>query len=253
MQNRLPAKENLYKLYNSDFIFNCYDKLTSTMDFAREMAGTLSLDGYGLVTANSQTAGRGRQGRSWVSEESGFYGTFVFNSSKEVNFFSGLSLAVGCILCDVCESYGCELRLKWPNDLLTLNASKLAGVLIELIKTDKGVVVLVGIGVNLDDYPKNGINSDSLNNITGKNINIDDFTIKITRAFRQIIDEFLLGGFLAFKDRWLTRALWYQQKIKIKVGTDDLNGIFADITDSGSLVLNQDGKYIEIYSGELVY
>jgi BirA family transcriptional regulator, biotin operon repressor / biotin---[acetyl-CoA-carboxylase] ligase len=93
-----------------------------------------------LVTAGEQTAGRGRQGRAWVSPPGGaLLASLVLRRLDPL-----LSLRGGLAVADVA---GAEARVKWPNDVL-LDGRKLAGVLVEG-RPQEGWAVL-GIGVNLD-------------------------------------------------------------------------------------------------------
>jgi BirA family biotin operon repressor/biotin-[acetyl-CoA-carboxylase] ligase len=93
-----------------------------------------------LVTAAEQTAGRGRQGRSWVTPPGGaLLGSLVLRAIDPL-----LSLRGGLAVADVA---GPGARVKWPNDVLA-DGRKLAGVLVES-RPQEGWAVL-GIGINLD-------------------------------------------------------------------------------------------------------
>jgi BirA family biotin operon repressor/biotin-[acetyl-CoA-carboxylase] ligase len=106
---------------------------------ARRIAATGAPHGT-LVTAAEQTAGRGRQGRSWISPPGGaLLASLVLRRLDPL-----LSLRAGLAVADVA---GPAARVKWPNDVL-LDGRKLAGVLVEG-RPQEGWAVL-GIGVNLD-------------------------------------------------------------------------------------------------------
>jgi BirA family biotin operon repressor/biotin-[acetyl-CoA-carboxylase] ligase len=106
---------------------------------ARRIAATGAPHGT-LVTAAEQTAGRGRQGRSWISPPGGaLLASLVLRRLDPL-----LSLRAGLAVADVA---GPAARVKWPNDVL-LDGHKLAGVLVEG-RPQEGWAVL-GIGVNLD-------------------------------------------------------------------------------------------------------
>ncbi|MEA2282885.1 MAG: BirA family transcriptional regulator [Solirubrobacteraceae bacterium] len=93
-----------------------------------------------LVTADEQTSGRGRQGRTWVTSP----GAALLASLVLRRLDPLLSLRGGLAVADVA---GAGARVKWPNDVL-VDGRKLAGVLVEG-RPQEGWAVL-GIGVNLD-------------------------------------------------------------------------------------------------------
>lgn len=103
-----------------------------------------------LLVAERQTAGRGRLGRSWISEP-GDSLTFSLSWPWAGQPLDGLSLAVGTAIAEALDPGGQQLRLKWPNDLWW-QERKLGGILIESVVQGGAVTALViGIGLNLRD------------------------------------------------------------------------------------------------------
>jgi BirA family biotin operon repressor/biotin-[acetyl-CoA-carboxylase] ligase len=97
-----------------------------------------------LLVAERQTAGRGRQGRTWAGEL-GDALTFSIGLPFKPSNWSGLSLAVGLSLA---ESLGPEVQLKWPNDLWC-HHRKLGGILVEAASQGGQSYVVVGVGLNI--------------------------------------------------------------------------------------------------------
>ncbi len=97
-----------------------------------------------LLLAERQTAGRGRQGRSWTGEI-GDALTFSIGLPYQPVNWSGLSLAVGLSLA---ESLGGDVQLKWPNDLWR-NQRKLGGILIEAASQGAQSYAVIGVGLNV--------------------------------------------------------------------------------------------------------
>lgn len=100
------------------------------------------------VVADQQTAGRGRQGRAWLSPPGGLYATFIVPHDDLLSVHAGVA-AVAAL-----EEFGVRVQLKWPNDLL-VGERKLGGILIE---TD-AAVARVGVGINLTVCPVDGATS----------------------------------------------------------------------------------------------
>jgi BirA family biotin operon repressor/biotin-[acetyl-CoA-carboxylase] ligase len=111
---------------------------TSTNDRARELAMRGAPHGT-LVTAAAQTAGRGRQGRTWsVPPGRALIASFIVRGRREL-----LSLAAGVAVAQISDA---DAMLKWPNDVL-IGGRKVAGILVEG-RPAEGWAVL-GIGLNV--------------------------------------------------------------------------------------------------------
>lgn len=98
-----------------------------------------------LLLAERQSAGRGRQGRSWLGEP-GHALTFSIGLPCQPRNWSGLSLAVGLSLA---ESLGEDIQLKWPNDLWW-HQRKLGGILIEAASQGGQSYAVIGVGLNIE-------------------------------------------------------------------------------------------------------
>lgn len=137
----------------------------ATLDWLRELAvyahigstnttllGRADADGVSgrVVTAEVQTAGRGRRGRAWLSpfgrNLAVSIGVAVDRPPAELG---ALSLVVGLAVRDALLEFGLkDIGLKWPNDLL-MHGAKLAGILIELAQPNRPAELVIGIGVNV--------------------------------------------------------------------------------------------------------
>lgn len=128
-----------------------HDQVGSTMDLAHAKAEQGAPHGT-AIAARSQTAGRGRRGRSWVSPEGGLWMSVVCRPG-DASAMENLSLRVGLALADAIERL-CpglpRLTVKWPNDILS-GGRKLAGILCEARwegGTPLWVIAAVGLNVN---------------------------------------------------------------------------------------------------------
>ncbi|HEY2715756.1 MAG TPA: biotin--[acetyl-CoA-carboxylase] ligase [Solirubrobacterales bacterium] len=132
-----------------------YATTDSTNTRARELAAA-GAPGGTVVTAAEQTAGRGRQGRTWTAPPGkALLYSALLRPLDERHMM--LPLAVPLAVCEAAEALrpGLECGVKWPNDIL-VDGRKLAGVLIEARPRDGWAVI--GIGLNLtiaeDEFPK---------------------------------------------------------------------------------------------------
>ena len=131
-----------------------YRSTDSTNTRARELAAAGAPNGT-VVTASEQTAGRGRQGRTWTapSNKALLYSTIVRPLEEH---HATLPLSVPLAVCEAAEQLNpnLECKVKWPNDI-HVEGRKLAGVLIEARPQDGWAVI--GVGLNLyieqDEFP----------------------------------------------------------------------------------------------------
>jgi BirA family biotin operon repressor/biotin-[acetyl-CoA-carboxylase] ligase len=123
----------------------------STNSLARELAEA-GAPGGTVVTAAEQTAGRGRQGRTWTAPAGGalLYSAIVRPLERR---HAMLPLAAAVAACEAAERLedGIECRIKWPNDIW-VGGRKLAGILIEARPQDGWAVI--GVGLNLAISPE---------------------------------------------------------------------------------------------------
>jgi BirA family biotin operon repressor/biotin-[acetyl-CoA-carboxylase] ligase len=127
-----------------------YARTDSTNTRARELAAA-GAPGGTVVTAAEQTAGRGRQGRTWAAPPGGALLYSALLRPLEQRHLM-LPLAVPLAVCEAAEALrpGLECGVKWPNDVL-VDGRKLAGVLIEARPRDGWAVI--GVGLNLTITP----------------------------------------------------------------------------------------------------
>ena len=133
-------------------MFRHYDKTTSTMDNARELAfqGSAACT---VITAERQRAGRGRNGRTWASRQGGLFCTILERPNLTLADYQQavmvFQIAVARALGHFC---GKPARLRWPNDIY-IDQRKIAGVMAELEGEGDSVTWLAtGIGVNVNNH-----------------------------------------------------------------------------------------------------
>ncbi|MDQ3071056.1 MAG: biotin--[acetyl-CoA-carboxylase] ligase [Acidobacteriota bacterium] len=128
-----------------------FSTIDSTNDHALTLAASGAPDGS-VVSADEQTAGRGRRGREWHSPEGGLYLSYIVRGLDRFPKPSLLTLAAGVAVARaIASATGLVAQLKWPNDVITSGAPlKLAGVLAEGSSVAGRLeYVVIGIGINV--------------------------------------------------------------------------------------------------------
>lgn len=205
-----------------------------------------------VVTADAQTAGRGRHGRTWASPPGlHIYASLVLRLPRATPP-APLTLAVGIGLCDAIRAEGVAAAgLKWPNDVLVPGVShprKLAGVLCEAT----GEAVIVGIGVNVnggaaDLPPEVAGRAVTIGEVLGRRVDRDAFAGRMFAALAGPIERFVAGGVAAIAPAWEARML-----PGLIVRTDRATGRAIGIDPDGALrVEDGAGRVHRVQSGEV--
>lgn len=156
------------------------------------------------LRAERQTAGRGRQGRTWVSPSGNLYASTLVRLRLGDPGAATLALVAAVALEEVVRAHlrdPAGLVLKWPNDLL-LGGAKLSGVLLER----SGDAVVVGIGVNLAHFPE-GLNR-PVTSLAGAGVEVapDDFLATLADGFARWLARWRGEGLTPIRERWTARA-----------------------------------------------
>lgn len=127
-----------------------YDSIDSTQSQALRMAGDPVNNGVVIVAAR-QTGGRGRAQRRWISPRGGIWMSVILDAGMGISDAALLPMASSVALARSIEQQcGVSVELKWPNDL-TINAKKVAGILVDAsLESNKVTSLVFGVGINYD-------------------------------------------------------------------------------------------------------
>jgi len=197
-----------------------------------------------VIVADSQNAGRGRRGRSWLSSPEGSL-TFslLWRLAGPAAGLAGLSLAVGVALAEALETLGAtRVRLKWPNDVLLdygTGPAKLAGILVELATDRRGTQAVIGIGLNLktpgEDLPQPAAGlMDDLAGLPDRHLVLASILVSLAG----VLDKFEAGGFSALRSAWECRHAWQGRQVRVmQDGVVDGEGVCLGVDVDGALLV----------------
>lgn len=240
--------------------FVYYDSIDSTNSEAKRLCHQGSPEGT-VVIAKTQTAGRGRLGRRWISPLGNLYFTMVLKPYVPIEALSQLSLVAGLALAKVIQHYivgRAIVSLKWPNDVL-INQQKVAGILVE---TDidshltQGTPCYLGIGVNMQSAPELTVYSaTSLKDIVSLLPQPQEFLQHYIDNFNALYIIWQQEGFAVLKDEWLSFANGLGDVVQAISGRyGQISGQFKTITDDGGLLLvDPEGNNHVISSSEVTF
>lgn len=231
-----------------------YETIGSTNDELKRLAREGAAEGL-VVTAERQTAGRGRRGRTWVSPPGNLYSSTLVRpdcraaTAAQLGFVAalGVSGAIGELAPHV------STRCKWPNDLLT-NGKKVSGILLEteMVSGDRPDFVILGVGVNLASSPRDTpYPATSLAEEGAPGIAPAEMAIAFVRHFAAWLAAWREGGFAPIREAWLARAMGLGEPIQVRLERDTLDGRFLDLDHDGALLLGQAEGSRRIAAGEI--
>jgi BirA family biotin operon repressor/biotin-[acetyl-CoA-carboxylase] ligase len=206
------------------------------------LARAASLGGPLMLAAMSQTAGRGRAGRSWLSAPgSALTFSLAWPFPAGVAALAGLPLAVGVALAETLKKLGVPAQLKWPNDVLR-DGAKLAGILVETTaRPQGGVWAVIGIGLNLDlpDALERQIGREVASATWLARMDRDTLMATLLESLAAALDRFSREGFLPFCARWNLLHAWQGEPVSIvDQGQVLQEGTAAGVDERGQLLLD---------------
>jgi BirA family biotin operon repressor/biotin-[acetyl-CoA-carboxylase] ligase len=199
-----------------------------------------SVEGRWLI-ALEQDAGRGRQGRSWVSVPGNFFGSTLVQLRESDSLPQTLSLAAGLALVEAIDVAVPDqpVMLKWPNDVM-LGGKKLAGILLER----SGDRVVVGFGVNLASAPS--LSDREGTSLAGK-IAPQAFAPLLAASFARLLELWRQSEPAMLARAWLARAHPVGTCLSVHSTGDELvSGSFDGIELDGALRLRRDDGMIDL-------
>lgn len=242
---------------------HCYTEVTSTNTVAKELAQKAATREarHGLtITAESQTAGKGRLGRSWNSVPgAGIWCSVVLappialTEASRFSFIAAVALAYG-----IKQYTNLDVQIKWPNDLL-IQGQKICGILVEMVAEAEQVDYFVlGFGINVnqcaEDFPEQ-LQKKATSLYVQGGVKIDRMALlcQILRSIEHYLDLYQRESFALIRQKWLDSACFLGEKVVIRQQERIIEeGLLQGIDDDGALLLEQsDGQLIRILAGDV--
>ena len=239
---------------NLDLTLEIVEQIGSTNEALSERARQHEIHALVLM-AEQQTAGKGRQGRPWVSPFArNVYLTIAWQFPGLSNDLVGLSLALGCAIAEGLErEVGVYLQLKWPNDLYA-NERKVGGILLDLVASPSGAItVLVGVGINVAMPPEAEVDIDQpftdLTVVAGRQISRHAVAAVVIAASALVLSNWSKDGFCVWREAWMKRDLMKDRNVTVS-GVHTFNGIARGVNAEGCLLVESQAGIQTVWSGE---
>lgn len=234
-----------------------FETLESTNSEAARQAKLGGDEGLCIV-AEQQSAGRGRHGRTWLSEKgAGLYVSIVMRPKLEMRFLPLLTLAAAVAVHDALAELGLKPDIKWVNDVL-IDEEKISGILVETVDTPSGMAAVLGIGINLSSRNFPDEIAQSATSIAAELPGTDITADRLLELLIQFVSYFydMLHGDNGpgeIRRHWQNRSTYANGKhVRVHLGRAVIEGITNGIEENGALrVKMSDGSVRIVQAGDV--
>jgi BirA family transcriptional regulator, biotin operon repressor / biotin---[acetyl-CoA-carboxylase] ligase len=239
---------------------------TNTDLMQRVATGAIATEALPLwLMARRQTAGRGRQGRPWVSSEGNLMASLALRLNATPDVTHQLSFVAGLAVCMAVRDFISDTtgkgRLKWPNDVL-VDGAKISGILCETTALPHGAgrVAVLGIGINVASHPDDMHRpTTSIAALTGEHNDPELVLEHLSTGLMAALSLWDHGrGFADIRRRWLALGHRRGEPLTVHIntpneaGTGPMTGRFAGLDADGALLLERaHGDVLRITFGDV--
>lgn len=243
--------EVIRSMLDYDIKIKTIEKTESTNDDAKLLANA---NETAVVIAKTQTKGRGRLDRVFASPQGGVYLSVIVRPDAAITDGVKITTFTAVAVARAIEKIsGLDAQIKWVNDVY-INGKKVCGILTEAncdfeSRKLNYAVIGMGINVNTEDLPQelNGI-ATSIFKETGKKTDLNKMVAEILNGLKNIEAEISSGDYLK---EYKKRSFVLGKNVRVISGQNEYDALAVDITDTGALVVNKNGKIYTVSSGEV--
>ena len=232
-----------------------YSELTSTHRFSKENIS--EFDAGDLLVADSQSSGRGRHDRKWISPEGkNLYFNILYSLEGFLpKQYPQLMQITAISLAQVFRSFGVNASVKWPNDILC-EKKKFCGMISEVLVKNGKKILTTGIGIDVNATEEDLAEIDrpvtSLRIILGKPLNREVLLQAIVQKLEESIAIAKVQGVAPWITEWRKMDQFIGHSARMVEGSEVIEGTILDINEDGSLLFRKtDGTTVSRYTGDL--
>lgn len=238
-------------------VIHYLEETGSTNDDCKKLMDQGALHGV-LVVADSQTGGKGRRGRNWISPP----GVSIFMSIGLCPDFapekaSMLTLVMALAVAEAVEEVsGLSADIKWPNDIV-VHKRKVCGILTEMhCKSERSYSVIIGVGINVNQSAFDeeiAATATSLLLEKGEPVNREQLIRKTVECFEKYYEQFLQTGDMSLLMAEYERRLVNKDaRVQVLDPKGEYSAIATGINSMGELLVKkEDGTQTRVYAGEV--
>lgn len=236
-----------------------FEQTTSTNDIVEKLARDGVKEGA-VVFAESQTKGRGRLGRKWMSPaRKGLWFSVLLRPDLRPQESTRLTVISATALCRAIQAAaGLSAEIKWPNDVL-IDGKKVAGILTEMsAEPDRVRHVILGIGVDVNQDANEFAGelrpvATSLKIESGEEISRAELATSILRELDKDYERVCAGKFPEVADEWEAACVTIGKNVTVHMGHRKFTGRAESLDDDGALLIRTEHGHLErIIGGDVI-
>ncbi|NTU72375.1 MAG: biotin--[acetyl-CoA-carboxylase] ligase [Coriobacteriia bacterium] len=250
----LPSEVSRYVRTPERFTLTGGGDTDSTNDDARMLARA-GADEWTVALAGSQSAGRGRMGRTWESPSGGAYLSIVLRPQVTAAEVAPLSLVVALgVAHGLDRAFGIDTSLKWPNDVL-LAGRKLAGILLEMAaEADRVEWVVAGVGLNVAPFADDAaLDAVACVRDAAPDARVAAVAAAVLDGISVAYDRWQAEGFSAMRADYEARSSLLGREVTVRdmTGAVKATGTAMGVDDEGRLLVATLSGVVPIAAGEV--
>ena len=230
------------------------DEVDSTNEYLKRMVA----DGYDsddmlTVSAQFQTAGKGRRGRQWFSDPgTALMFSVLIKPKLPMDDCCMITLVMAMAVRRALTDMDIDAKIKWPNDLV-LGDKKICGILTEAIPEKNRIIIGTGINTNQECIPEElSQSATSILIQTDDCVDHDSLLESILHYFEQLLGSVEKKGDLSeLKEEYEKALVSLDKEVTVLDPAGEYNGICRGIDDRGQLEVEHDGVKKKVYAGEV--
>jgi len=255
----LMEPEKIKNGLQTDFIgreIHYFIELSSTNDLAKELAMKGAEEGT-VIIAETQSHGRGRLGRRWISPRGGIWFSTILRPQVSPKDALKLTLMTAVAVAKtIGNTFNLNAEIKWPNDVL-IKGRKICGILTEMRARENIVdFVVIGVGinanVNVDTFPEYLKRSvTSLEKEMKRDIERERFLRALLEELERYYKIFERNGFDIILREWKSLSSLLGAYVEIAGFDERIEGLAIDVDQNGALMIKaKDGTIRKVMSGD---
>ena len=239
-----------------------FDSIDSTQNQALKIANEPENNGAVIIAA-TQTGGKGRTGRKWISPKGGIWFSIILHPKFDISITTLFPIASSLALSKAIENtFEITPELKWPNDL-TIKSKKIAGILVDAaFESNKIESLVLGVGINfnvdikaikktLKDTPNfYGVASLSEQNKKVKPIQlVQNFFVELEKIYELLNKKQTKKIIL----EWTKRSSTLGKNVEINTTDGKIKGKATKIDEDGALIISNKSKTYKVIAGDVIH
>jgi BirA family biotin operon repressor/biotin-[acetyl-CoA-carboxylase] ligase len=230
------------------------EEVGSTNDEARSLIAAGVSHGA-VVWAESQTSGRGRYGRDWVSPPGNLYCSIILRPLQagarltDIAFVAALAVRDAVLQCVPPDT---AIQFKWPNDVLA-GGRKVAGILVEAEKLpdEARTALIIGIGINIVSAPRETSYPATCVSALARTPGVARVLSFLVAALDRRVELWTRNGFAVIRRDWMDHAYGVGGQV---LASNGVSGIFTGLDETGAIIIAlTDGAEHRLVSGSVRY